>query len=303
MQILITGGAGFIGTHLVDRLLLNGHAVTVIDNESTGIRSNVAEDAIYYQMDVRDQKIDDVFAQVKPEVVVHLAAQSVVPVSIREPQLDAEINLIGLLNVLEAARRHGTRKIIYSSSAAVYGEPASFPIREEQAGQLLSPYAVSKFAGEKYLAAYQHLYGLAFTVFRFANVYGPRQLPKSDGGVIAIFADAIQKGLPLTINGDGEQTRDFIYVADVAEAIEVAFTKADNTVLNLSTGLPTSINELIDELVRLSGRPVERHHAPNRPGDIRFSYLCNEKMAEQLEWTPRFSLRAGLELTWNAIKG
>ncbi len=297
MNVLVTGGAGFIGSHLVEKAIALGHKVSVIDDESTGRRSNVHPDAAYYRMDICDDGIDQIFATEKPEVVVHLAAQSVVPVSVRDPQLDARTNVVGMLHVLEAARRYGVRKVIYSSTAAVYGEPTRFPIREEEAGHLLSPYAVSKYAGEGYLAAYQHLYGLAFTVFRFANVYGPRQLPKSDGGVIAIFTDLIRQGKPLTINGDGEQTRDFIYVEDVVDAMIAAFAKADNQVLNLSTGQPTSLNQLIGVLESLAGTRVERTYGPPRPGDIRHSYLCNAAMKQALDWEPSVPLAEGLRRT------
>lgn len=302
MKVLVTGGAGFIGSHVTEKALRQGHQVVVVDNLSSGKREHVAKDAVFYHASVVSEEMQEILLKERPEVVIHLAAQSVVPVSIHDPQLDADVNVKGMLRLLEGSRMVGVRKVIFSSTAAVYGEPESFPIREEQAGHLLSPYAVSKYAGEHYLAVYHHLYGLSYTVFRFANVYGPRQLPKSDGGVVAIFTEAVKQGTPLTINGDGEQTRDFIYVEDVADAMMRAFDKGDNRVLNLSTGTPTSINRLIDELEIISGRQIERRYGPERPGDIRFSYLCNEKMKQALDWEPQFTLRDGLRLTWEAAQ-
>lgn len=302
MKVLVTGGAGFIGSHVTEKALRQGHQVVVVDNLSSGKREHVAKNAVFYHASVVSEEMQEILLKERPEVVIHLAAQSVVPVSIHDPQLDADVNVKGMLRLLEGSRMVGVRKVIFSSTAAVYGEPESFPIREEQAGHLLSPYAVSKYAGEHYLAVYHHLYGLSYTVFRFANVYGPRQLPKSDGGVVAIFTEAVKQGTPLTINGDGEQTRDFIYVEDVADAMMRAFDKGDNRVLNLSTGTPTSINRLIDELEIISGRQIERRYGPERPGDIRFSYLCNEKMKQALDWEPQFTLRDGLRLTWEAAQ-
>lgn len=298
MNVLVTGGAGFIGSHLVEKLLAHGHRTVVVDNESSGIRQHVPPDAIYYRLDICDEQLATLIKREQPEVIVHLAAQSVVPVSVRDPALDAKINIQGLIALLEAARRHDVRKVIFASSAAVYGEPLQLPIVEEMAGQLLSPYAVSKFAGEGYLAAYQHLYGLAYTVFRFANVYGPRQLAKADGGVVAVFTEQIRQGRTLTIHGDGEQTRDFIYVGDVVEAIITAFDRADNSVLNLSTGVPTSINQLIAELEQVAQIRINRQYGPPRPGDIRHSCLSTEKMKRLLNWQPRYSLREGLAATW-----
>ncbi|UFJ39156.1 NAD-dependent epimerase/dehydratase family protein [Brevibacillus humidisoli] len=302
MNVLVTGGAGFIGSHLVEKLLAAGHRTIVVDNESSGLRQYVPADAIYYNLDICDERLRDVIKEEKPEIIVHLAAQSVVPVSVRDPALDAQINIQGLIGLLEAARQQQVRKVIYASTAAVYGEPASVPIVEEMAGHLLSPYAVSKYAGEGYLAAYHHLYGIAYTAFRFANVYGPRQLAKSDGGVVAIFTELIRYGKTLTINGDGEQTRDFIFVGDVTDAMIRAFDKADNQVLNLSTGLPTSINQLIDELEQVARTRVAREYGPPRPGDIRHSCLSNEKMKQQLAWEPRYTLRQGLAATWEGYE-
>ncbi|MBO8164470.1 MAG: NAD-dependent epimerase/dehydratase family protein [Brevibacillus sp.] len=301
MNVLVTGGAGFIGSHLVERLLAEGHRAIVVDNLGSGQQQSIPEGAVFYRLDICDEGLHDLIKAERPDIIVHLAAQSVVPVSVRDPGFDARVNILGLLRLLEAARQEQVQKVIYASSAAVYGEPDRVPIVEEMAGRLLSPYAVSKYAGEGYLAVYHHLYGLPFTAFRFANVYGPRQLAKADGGVVAIFLEQILQGKPLTINGDGEQTRDFIYVGDVAEAILTSFERGDNTVLNLSTGVPTSINQLINELEYVSGRPIERRYGPPRPGDIRHSCLSNEKMKAALGWEPRFSLREGLAATWAAF--
>lgn len=299
MNVLVTGGAGFIGSHLVEKLLAHGHRAVVVDNESSGNRKHVPPDAVYYRLDICDEQLAALIKQEQPEIIVHLAAQSVVPVSVRDPALDAKVNIQGLIALLEAARRYDVRKVIFASSAAVYGEPTQLPITEEMAGKLLSPYAVSKFASEGYLAAYQHLYGLAYTVFRLANVYGPRQQAKADGGVVAIFTEQIRNGGTITIHGDGEQTRDFIYVGDVVEAMITAFDRADNSVLNLSTGIPTSINQLITELEQVAQIQINRQYGPPRPGDIRHSCLSTDKLKRLLNWQPRFSLREGLLATWH----
>lgn len=303
MNIVITGGAGFIGSHVAEKALALGHRVCILDNVSTGKRSNVHPDAIFHCLDISYQPILEVFTQEKPEVVVHLAAQSSVPVSVKNPMSDALNNVVGTLNVLEAARLSGVRKVIFSSTAAVYGTISTYPLKEEWAGSLLSPYAISKHAAEHYLQVYQELYGLSYTIFRFANVYGPRQLSKSDGGVIARFLEKIERNQDLPVFGDGEQTRDFIFVEDVVEAIVLALDRGDNTVLNLSTGMPTSINQLIDTLERVVAKPLRREYGPERPGDIRHSYLCNQKLIETLGWSPRFSLREGLQKTWDQQTG
>jgi UDP-glucose 4-epimerase len=298
LNILITGGAGFIGSHVTKKALSLGHQVCVLDNESTGRRSNLPPHADYRCLDISYEPILDVFTETRPDVVVHLAAQSSVPVSVKSPLSDALNNVIGTLHVLEAARRTGVRKVIFASTAAVYGDVSAYPIKEEWAGRLLSPYATSKYAGERYLQMYQELYGLSFTIFRFANVYGPRQLSKLDGGVIARFLEKIRLDQVLSIYGDGTQTRDFIYVEDVADAIVLAFTRGDNLILNLSTGIPTSINQLVDVLESVVQKPLHREYAPERPGDIRHSYLCNAKLKQELQWSPRFSLRDGLAHTY-----
>ncbi|MFY0543726.1 NAD-dependent epimerase/dehydratase family protein [Brevibacillus sp. H7] len=297
--MLITGGAGFIGSHVVEKAIELGHHVSVLDNQSTGRRKNVHSRTSYYFVDISHQPIMDIFIKERPEIVVHLAAQSAVPVSVKSPLSDALSNVIGTLNVLEAARHTGARKVIFASTAAVYGNiSATIPLKEEWSGRLLSPYAVSKSTGEHYLRVYQELYGLSYTTFRFANVYGPRQLPKSDGGVIAYFLENIRQDRVLPIYGDGEQTRDFIYVEDVAEAIVLAFERGDNALMNLSTGTPTSINRLLDQLEKIMQKPLSRSYKEERPGDIRHSYLCNERLRKLLGWAPRFSLQDGLLRTW-----
>jgi len=298
LNVLITGGAGFIGSHLTEKALARGHNVCVLDNESTGRRSNLPPDVDYHCLDISCEPLLDRFEQARPEVVVHLAAQSSVPSSVKNPLADALTNVIGTLHVWEAARLAGVRKVIFASTAAVYGDVSTFPIKEEWAGRLLSPYAVSKYAAERYLELFQQHCGLSYTIFRFANVYGPRQVPKSDGGVVACFLETVRNGAPLHIHGDGEQTRDFIHVEDVTEAIILAFERGDNTVCNLSTGTPTTINTLADVLQAIVGRPIQRRYGPARPGDIRHSFLCNEKLVNTFQWSPRVSLREGLEHTW-----
>ena len=297
MKILVTGGAGFIGSHIVEKLLLNGYHVTVIDDLSTGQVECVAEDATFYHMSILDPGLDAVFLHEKPDVVIHHAAQIDVQRSLKDPVHDLRINVEGTLRLLELCRQYDVRKFIYASSAAVYGNPQYLGIDEAHPIRPISFYGVSKYAPEQYIRIYAELYGLRYTILRYANVYGIRQIPKGEGGVVAIFVDKLVKGEKPIIYGDGEQTRDFIYVEDVAAANVAALTRGDNEILNISTGRPTSVNELLYLLNELNGTEIQPIYQSERPGDIRHSYLKNDKACQVLGWSPKFLLREGLKKT------
>lgn len=299
MNVLVTGGAGFIGSNLVDALLRQAGRVTVIDDLSTGRRANLPPEVTLYRQDIADgEALAEILRQESPEVVFHLAAQISVPRSLAEPGLDAGTNIVGTLNLLEACRLSGTRKVIYSSSAAVYGTPESLPVREDHPCRPLSPYGISKFSAELYLATYRHLYGLDYTILRYANVYGPRQEDSGEGGVVAVFIRHLLDGRPPVIYGDGEQTRDFIYVGDVVAANLQAIDRGAGQVLNISRGAPTSVNALLDILQRIAGTSLAPRREPPRPGDIVHSYLDNSRARRELAWGgPACGLEEGLRQT------
>ncbi len=300
MRIVVTGGAGFIGSTVVDAYVAAGHEVTVIDSlwrHGGGQRANLPPTVRHVEMDVTDPALEAVFAEVRPQVVSHHAAQHSVKLSTDDPALDARVNVLGLLNVLEASRRHGARKIIYASSAAIYGAPATQPIDEMTPQQPASPYGITKMVGEHYLRYYQGAFGLTYTALRYANVYGPRQSPGGEAGVIAIFTHQLLTGQPITIHGDGEQARDYIFVADVADANVRALTAGDGAAYCLGTGTRTSVNELYQTLVQITGHETQVNHAPTRPGDVPLAYFDNRRAREELGWTPAVALAEGLRRT------
>lgn len=298
MKVLVTGGAGFIGSHIVDLLLERGNDVIVVDNLSTGQETHLRPEVSFYRADITDGRLADIIAKTRPDVVIHQAAQIHVTTSVQDPLHDAKINIIGTLNLLEACRHAGVRKVIYASSAAVYGNPQYLPIDEGHPVMPLSGYGISKHTPEHYLQVYAQLHGLTYTVLRYANVYGIRQDPRGEGGVISIFMEKLLKGEPITVFGDGEQTRDYIYVEDVARANVAALTEGDGQILNIGTGQKTSINELIALFEEVSGKKMEINHAPERPGDIKHSYFDNRRAVQLLNWQPETDLSTGLRKTW-----
>ena len=298
MRILVTGGSGFIGSHVVDRFLSLGHEVAVVDNLSTGHRENLNPKARFYETDIRDTAMQKVFEEFRPEVVDHHAAQMSVPASVDDPIFDAQVNLIGLLNLLESARKVGTRKFVFASSGGtVYGEPPDLPCREDHAPLPASPYGITKHTSEHYLGWYAAQHGIEFTALRYANVYGPRQLPHGEAGVVAIFFLALLQGRAPTIFGDGKFIRDYVFVGDVVDANEAALTKGRNDAVNIGTGIPTDTNQLYAAVAEAAGSTVTATRGPARRGDIRASWLAIGKAKAVLGWAPATPLSEGLRRT------
>lgn len=298
MKILVTGGAGFIGSHIVDLLVARGDQVVTIDNLSSGKKEQVHPAAKLIKIDITDPGLIHVFEQEKPEAVIHQAAQIHVNTSVEDPVLDANTNIIGTINLLEACRKTGVKKVVYASSAAVYGNPEYLPIDEKHPVAPLSGYGISKHTVEHYLEVYSRLYGLKYTALRYANVYGLRQDPRGEGGVVSILVDKYLRREPFTVFGDGEQTRDYIYVEDVARANLAAITAGDGQLLNIGTGIRTTLNQvlaLFDEIASFQNRKLT---GPDRTGDIKHSYFDNRKACSTLNWQPQYSLKEGLRKTY-----
>ncbi len=303
-KILVTGGAGFIGSHVVDRLIELGHGVTVIDDLSAGRAANLSPAATLYETDIAGPAIDDVLRAERPEVVCHFAAQISVTHSMRDPVADANTNIIGSLNLLESCVRNGVRKVVYTSSGgAIYGEPQYLPCDEAHPVQPLSYYGASKYAVEKYLHVYKAAHGLDYTALRLGNVYGPRQDPTGEAGVVAIFAQAMLEGRPITIFGTGEQERDFVYVRDVAEAAVAALERGGGESYNIGAGVGASVNRVYALLREGAGYAGEASYAAARPGDVFRIYLDASKAREGLGWAPRHSLEDGLRETLRWFAG
>jgi UDP-glucose 4-epimerase len=299
VKVLVTGGAGFIGSHIVDRMLADGHEVAAVDSLVTGKRSNLAgatgKGARLHELDIRDPSLWDVFADERPEVVMHLAAQIDVRVSVANPVLDADVNVAGSLNVLEAARRAETRKVIMASSGGcIYGEPKTLPVKETYRGTPDSPYGISKKVLHDYLAFFRSAHGLDFTVLALANVYGPRQDPTGEAGVVAIFLGAMLSGRQPVIYGDGKQTRDFVHISDIVAAFAAAVNRGSGTVFNIGTAIETNVLELWDACARAVGYAGVVQFAPPRLGELERIALDFSRAKRKLEWTPRMSLDAGI---------
>ena len=296
----MTGGAGFIGSHVVDAYIAAGHEVAVLDNLSTGRQDNVNPDARVHRVDVRDlAQVQGAVATFKPEIVNHHAAQSEVPKSVADPGYDAQVNVVGGLNVLRASVDSGVRKVIFSSTGgALYGEPDVVPADEDHPIRPLSPYGTSKFAFEQYLGTFHRTFGLTFTTLRYANVYGARQdFASEEGRVVAIFAGRMIEGKPVTIDGDGNQSRDMLHVGDVAMANIAALDRGDGGTYHVSTGTPVTVNDLFRKLALLTEYKLEPRFGPPRKGDVYRIALDNTRAAEQLGWRPRILLEEGLRLT------
>lgn len=298
MNILITGGAGFIGSHVSDLLAGKGHHIAVIDNLSTGRRENIPQAATFYQISITDPAIKEVFEKEKPDVVIHHAAQISVSASVKDPLKDMDINIKGTVHLIETAVRHNIKKFIFASTGgAIYGEHDYFPADEQHPVRPLSPYGIGKLAAEKYLYFYNKTYGLHYTVLRYSNVYGPRQDPFGEAGVVAIFSKKMLAGDQPVINGTGEQTRDFVFVRDVAAANLQALERDCVGEFNISTGKETTVKELFSILKSITTSPAQEIHGPPLPGEQMRSVLAWDKARAHLGWSPRISLQEGLQET------
>jgi UDP-glucose 4-epimerase len=301
MRVLVTGGAGYIGSTHVDRLLAEEHEVDVVDDLSTGglhnladARANPDRGLTFHNLDIRDSSLIELMARRKPEVVFHLAAQATVPLSVTQPVLDAEINVIGSLHVLEGARAAGSRKVVYAASGGtLYGEPDDLPVKESAPQRPLSPYGVSKMLVNDYLVAYRELHDLEFTALALANVYGPRQDPHGESGIIAIFSERLYAGEPCVINGDGSHTRDYVFVDDVVDAFARAADRGSGLVINIGTGTETSNLEVYRALSAAAGVLDPPVFGPPRPGDVMRSAIDPGRAEIHLGWKPWTSLDDG----------
>lgn len=304
MKVLVTGGAGFIGSHVVDLYLENGHEVIVVDDLSTGRLSNLNPRAMFYEMDIRDPKLREVFAKERPDVVNHHAAQMNVRRSVSDPLFDASVNVVGSINVIECAKHVGVKRIIYiSTGGAVYGEPVYLPCDESHPIRPICQYGISKHTVEHYLFLYHHNYGLESIVLRYPNVYGPRQDPDGEAGVVAIFTGQMLSGDPVTINGDGEQTRDYVFVGDCAQANLLALdANVGHDVINLGSGIGTSVNEIFESLRDLTGYRQGASHGAAKVGETRHIYLSSIRAWETIGWKCRVSLHDGLRKTVDYFK-
>ena len=300
MRIIVTGGAGFIGSHIADAFIANGHDVLVIDSlweHGGGRRQNVPERAGFMHMDIRDENLARTFQEFKPEIVCHHAAQASVAIGTRDPQLDAQVNVVGLLNVLENAVKVGARKVTFASSGAIYGTPDRLPMNEETPQRPESPYGISKMVAEHYLRFYKAEHGLDFTSLRYGNVYGPRQDPNGEAGVISIFIGKFLQQQGVRIDWDGEQTKDYVYVKDVAQANLLALEKGSGSSFVIGTGKRTSVNAIYHAIAEATGFEAPIANAPKRAGDIRDAEFDTSLAKSELGWTATTSLLDGMRET------
>lgn len=297
-RVIVTGGAGFIGSHIVDVLIEAGYEVAVIDNLSTGKRENLNPKAAFYEVDICDaEALERVFAEVKPAAVSHQAAMADVRGSLEAPDAYAMVNVVGTLRLLKAAHRHGVRKIVMASTGgAIYGEGVPLPATEDTVAHPLDPYGVSKLSGEHYLYAFRRNFGLDYCALRYGNIYGPRQNPFGEAGVVAIFCGRMLRGQPVTIYGDGRQLRDFTYVGDVADA-NLRALRAGSGVYNIGTGVGADVNTIFEHLARLTGYTLPAQYGPARAGEVRANTLDATRARQELGWQPGVSLADGLALT------
>jgi UDP-glucose 4-epimerase len=308
--ILVMGGSGFIGSHLCERLLAEGHRVVAVDDLSTGRIANLGEARSYgseftfFNMDVRAEGLLSLFERHRPEVVMHLAAQASVSASVEDPMLDASVNVMGLLNVMECSARTGVRKVVYAASGGtLYGEPRKLPVKETASGHPVSPYGISKKVAIEYLSFYERYRGVAFTALALANVYGPRQDPHGEAGVVSIFSSKMLEGEVPTIFGDGNQTRDYVFVDDTVHAFALAADRGDGRLVNIGTGLETSVNGIFRLLADTVGFTGEPAYGPPRAGDLRRSSLDPSLAQDVLGWRPWTHLEDGLAETVAFLKG
>jgi UDP-glucose 4-epimerase len=297
-KILITGGAGFIGSHLADKLIEKGHDVIVIDNLSSGKKENLNSKVKFYEIDVCDSNISQIFEQEKPEIIFHFAAQIDVRKSVEDPIYDAKVNVLGSLNLLQNCQKNGIKKFIFASSGgAIYGDTTIIPTPETCLENPESPYGICKLNIEKYLKFFQKSFGLNYTVLRFSNVYGPRQDSKGEAGVVAIFCNKMLKNEEVVINGDGKQTRDFVFVDDVVKVALLSIGQERSDIYNIGTGVETNMNEIFWKIKELTNSNCEEIHASEKLGEQKISCLDNSKTKKELTWEPECGLKEGLEKT------
>lgn len=305
MRILVTGGAGFIGSHTVDALVATAaHQIAVIDDLSAGKRDQLNPGARFHQADIRDAgAVGRIVAIEQPEVIIHLAAQMDVRRSVADPVFDAQVNLVGFLKLMEAARQYGLRRVVFSSTGgAIYGEQDTFPADESHPCRPVSPYGVAKFSTESYLFFYKAQYGIDYAAMRYANVYGPRQDPHGEAGVVAIFCGRLLEDKPVTIFGKGEQTRDYVYVGDVVRANVAAVAATATGPINIGTGIETSVNQLYAALAAVAESDRPPTYAPARPGEQSRSVIAAARAGRTLGWSPQVTLEAGLRRTYHFFK-
>ena len=303
MKVLVTGGAGFIGSHICDRLATAGHELVVLDDLSTGHIENLNPSARFYQMDLGSPWLDELFRIEKPEAVVHQAAQASVRRSVDDPVFDARVNVLGITALLQASVKHGVRRFLFASTGgALYGDADVTPTPEDYPTLPVSPYGASKLAGEVYLRTFHALHGLSYVALRYANVYGPRQDPHGEAGVVAIFARRLLAGEPARINGDGCQTRDFVFVGDVAEANAIALESSEVGSFNVGTGKETDINTIFSILKRLAGSDQAEQHGPGLAGEQKRSVVDARRLKEKMGWAPATDLETGLAATVNYFR-
>lgn len=297
MKVIVSGGAGFIGSHLVDALISKGMEVHVLDNLVSGQLEQVNPEAHMYIVDICSEEARKIILDVRPDAFFHLAAQADVGKSVQHPRYDADVNIIGTINMLEACRQAKVKKFIFASTSAVYGNLNKELLSEKDVSLPASYYGLSKMTAESYIRLFYELYRQSYTILRYANVYGPRQMPKGEGGVVAVFFDRIKKGGHIHVHGDGQQTRDFIYVKDIVAANVAALDRGAQETIQVSTSQRTSINEILSLLTDIHKVPVDKEFTDSREGDIRHSCLSNEKAKKHLEWHPTFGIEEGLKET------
>ncbi len=303
MNILITGGAGFIGSHIADAYIAERHNVVIVDNLSGGVLENINPKAGFYQLDIRSEKLEDVFQKEKIDIVNHLAAQMDVRRSVADPKFDASVNVLGGLNLFESARKHRVKKIIFSSTGgAIYGEQDYFPADEEHPMRPLSPYGITKLCTEKYLFFYKAVHRIDHVILRYANVYGPRQNPHGEAGVVAIFCNKMLKGEKPLINGDGKQTRDYTFVGDIVKANLLALKHDGSAIYNVGTSIESDVNKLFYELRSHLNPSCPEQHAPAKAGEQQRSVISFNKIEQELGWHPTVQLDEGLRLTAEYFK-
>jgi UDP-glucose 4-epimerase len=298
MKILVTGGAGFIASHVADAYIAEGHDVVIVDNLSMGKKENINPKAMFVQMDIRDEKLRDIFEKERFDIVNHHAAQMDVRKSVDNPSYDASVNVLGSINLLENSRKYGVKKFIFASTGgAVYGEQDYFPADEEHPQRPLSPYGITKLTVEKYLFYYHAVYGLENVILRYANVYGPRQNPHGEAGVVAIFTKKMLAHEQPIINGDGNQTRDYVFVEDVVAANLIALKLNGTHTYNIGTGIESTVNDIFRHLKEFTGSSCAEKHGEEKKGEQRRSVLTSAKIQNECGWTPKTSLRDGLKKT------